>query len=131
MPIFLLVGIFGALGAVLRYSLTVLLPFTGDSFPIATVTANLLGSFAITFLIAFFSGKRRLSKKVEDAIYTGFLASFTTFSTFSAETMILLQNDAYLLAIANVLISAVGGLAIAVFGFSIGKKLSGEGGEAK
>ncbi|MFA8437805.1 fluoride efflux transporter CrcB [Pueribacillus sp. YX66] len=131
MLVFLLVGIAGAIGAVLRYSLSIYFPFAaGDTFPFATVIANLLGSLILALLISFFSGKRQLSEKVEAIIYTGLIGSFTTFSAFSVETLELLQNDAYFLAFTYVIISAVGGFLIAMFGYSIGKRFKREGGTA-
>lgn len=130
MLVFLLVGIAGAIGAVLRYSLSIYLPFAGDTFPFATVIANLLGSLILALLISFFSGKRQISEKVEAIIYTGLIGSFTTFSAFSVETLELLQNDAYFLAFTYVIISAVGGFLIAMFGYSIGKRFKREGGTA-
>lgn len=130
MPVFLLVGLAGAIGAVLRYSISIYLPFSGNMFPLATVTANLLGSFILALLIAYFSGKRQLSERVEAIIYTGLIGSFTTFSTFSVETLALLQHHAYFTAFAYVMISAVGGFMLAMLGFSIGKRAQGEGGAA-
>lgn len=130
MPVFLLVGIAGAIGSMLRYGLSLLFPFSGDSFPIATVFPNLLGSFILAYLLALFSGKRQLSEKLEAMIYIGLLGSFTTFSAFSGETVLLLQNQAYLLAFLNVFISAAGGFFAALFGFSVGKRALGEGSEA-
>lgn len=128
MPVFLLVGVAGAIGALLRYSLSFIVPFAGSMFPLATVTANLVGSFLLGLLAAFFSGKRQLSEKTEAFLYTGLIGSFTTFSTFSVETISLIHEHAYFTAIAYVIVSAVGGLFLAMLGFSIGRRPDDEGG---
>lgn len=130
MPVFLLVGLAGALGAVLRYSVSLLLPFSGSVFPFATLFTNLLGSFVLAWLIAYFSGKRQLSERVEAIIYTGLIGSFTTFSTFSVEMITLFQQSAYFSALMYGIISAVGGFMLALYGFSLGKRSQGEGGTA-
>lgn len=128
MLVYLFIGIAGAVGALLRYGISLVLPYTGDAFPFATASANLIGSFLITLLMAYFSGKKQLSAKFETALYVGFFGSFTTFSTFSVETIQLFQNKAYLLAVAYVIISAVGGFFLAAFGYYFGKRLNREGG---
>lgn len=130
MLVYLFVGIAGAVGALLRYGISLAFPFNGDAFPLATAGANLLGSFFITLLMAYFSGKKRLSEKLETALFVGFFGSFTTFSTFSVETIQLFQHQAYLLAVVYVALSVFGGFFLAFIGYEIGKRLSGQGGGA-
>lgn len=130
MVVYVFVGIAGALGALLRYGISFVFPFNGDTFPIATASANLFGSFFITLFMAYFSGKKRLPEKVAIALYVGFFGSFTTFSTFSVETIQLFQHQAYLLVALYVVISAFGGFFLAVIGYELGKRFSREGGGA-
>lgn len=130
MLVYLFVGIAGAFGALLRYGISLAFPFSGDAFPLATASANLLGSFFITLIMAYFSGKKRLSETFEIALYVGFFGSFTTFSAFSVETIQLVQHQAYFIALAYVVISAFGGFFLAVFGYELGKRLSRKGGGA-
>ncbi len=122
MPVFLLIGIAGAIGTLLRYSISLLFPLEGVAFPMATAIANLLGCFVLAWLASFYSGKRQVSEKFEAVIYTGLIGSFTTFSTFSVETIGLLQQHAYITAFAYVIVSAVGGLLLAMVGFSLGRR---------
>jgi len=130
MLVYLFIGIAGAIGALLRYSISLAFPFNGNTFPLATASANLLGSFFITLLMAYFSGKNRLPEKVEIALYVGFFGSFTTFSTFSVETIQLVQHQAYLLAVVYIVFSVFGGFFLAFIGYEIGKRLSRQGGGA-
>jgi len=81
-----LVAVGGFAGAGARYALAVALPTT---FPWGTLAANALGSFALGLLLyeAQFAGA--LSPETRLVVGTGFLSSFTTYSTFAAETVAL------------------------------------------
>ncbi|PWA10691.1 fluoride efflux transporter CrcB [Pueribacillus theae] len=129
MPVMILVGIAGAIGAVLRYGLSFLLITSRvGSFPQATLAANLIGCFLLAFFTARFMGKRELSEKIKTAVTTGLLGSFTTFSTFSVETILLFQNKGIAAAFAYIAISSAGGLLLTILGFFLGKRLDAEGG---
>ena len=86
------------------------------AFPYALLVANLSGSFAIgviaTLITERFSGNRDASL----LLTTGFLGAFTTFSSFSYDTIRLLENGAVRPAMANVLVSLVGGIVLALAG---------------
>ena len=85
----LLVGAGGALGAVGRYGLS-LLPWRGD-FPLPTLLTNLLGAVLIGF-IAGLAGRGRLPSGWTLFWKTGVCGGFTTFSTFSLESLTLLER---------------------------------------
>lgn len=87
---FLTVGAGGAIGAMLRYGLTLLL--TGQPL-IATLTANVAGSFLIGLAMGSAQGRVLLFLTV------GLCGGFTTFSTFSAQTLNLIQSGSYLSAL--------------------------------
>ena len=89
--IYLFVGIAGSLGAILRYLIGISL-FTHSSFPYATLCINLIGSFLLAWLTTRFFKRTSLSPVMKTAIATGFVGSFTTFSTLSVETVQLFQS---------------------------------------
>ena len=85
----LLVGTGGALGAMGRYGLS-LLPWRGE-FPLLTLLTNLLGAVLIGF-IAGLAGRGRLNPSAALFWKTGVCGGFTTFSTFSLESLTLLER---------------------------------------
>lgn len=98
----LAVGLGGALGAILRYLIS-LLPLKG-SFPVWTLLTNLLGAVAIGF-IAGASARGRMQDVAALFWKTGVCGGFTTFSTFSLEAYQLFQGGKYLLAVLYLLLS--------------------------
>jgi CrcB protein len=86
----LLVGAGGALGAVLRYLIS-LIPVKG-AFPTATLVTNVLGAAAIGFVVGLTLGENSLDPRGVLFLKTGVCGGFTTFSTFSLETMNLLEG---------------------------------------
>ncbi|SDM16725.1 fluoride efflux transporter CrcB [Sediminibacillus halophilus] len=115
--IYLYVGIAGSLGAMLRYGIGLAF-YQGDAvFPFSTLLINLTGSFLLAWLTGFVFTKATISTPVQSAIGTGFVGSFTTFSTLSVETVDLFQDERLLLAFLYVLISIFGGLAMSKLGY--------------
>ncbi|RKD24471.1 hypothetical protein BEP19_08775 [Ammoniphilus oxalaticus] len=112
------VGLGGFLGATLRYGINEALP-PQTGFPLATLCVNLAGCFAL----ALFATNMRLGKieHLQLAVGTGLLGAFTTFSTFSTETLSLLQNHQLGAALLYILLSVCGGIGLAYIGFQRGK----------
>ncbi len=81
---FLVVGLGGGLGAVARYGIG-LLPWRG-SFPVSTLLVNLLGAVVIGFLTGY-AVRRRMDGRLLLFLKTGMCGGFTTFSTFSLESV--------------------------------------------
>ena len=81
-----------ALGAVLRWQLGIRLNSLFPTVPPGTLAANLVGAYLIGLAIAFFSSFSALSPEWRLLIITGFCGGLTTFSTFSAELALLLQQ---------------------------------------
>lgn len=113
----LLVGIGGLLGSIARYLIAVLFAekFT-TSFPASTFTVNLLGCFLIGIIFAVSEKGNILSPEWRVFLTTGFCGGFTTFSTFSYESLRLLQDGEFLYLAINVAASVVLGLAATYLG---------------
>ena len=113
----LLVAAGGALGAVGRYGIS-LLPWKGP-FPLLTLLTNFVGAIAIGFISGLFSQKL-LGSKGKLFWQTGVCGGFTTFSTFSLETMQLLEKGNYLLGGAYALTSVI----LCLVGVTLGQLLA-------
>lgn len=120
--IYFFVGIAGTLGAILRYVIGVSL-FTNTTFPYATLIINLIGSFLLAWLTTNLFRKIPISPAFATAIGTGFVGSFTTFSTLSVETVKLFQNGNILIGLFYIIISIIGGLAMSRLGFNVNKEV--------
>ena len=120
--VYLFVGIAGSLGAILRYLLGISL-FTHSSFPYATLCINLIGSFLLAWLTTRFFKRTSLSPVMKTAIGTGFVGSFTTFSTLSVETVQLFQTGAIGLGVLYVTISIIGGFLMSTIGFKVEREV--------
>lgn len=108
----LLIAAGGALGALARYGLGVYVGGRyGDHFPLGTLMINLLGSFAIGIVFVLVVERLVLHPDWKQILMVGFLGAFTTFSTFSLETVNLLANGYPGTAFAYVLASVTGSLA--------------------
>lgn len=118
---FLYVGFAGFLGAVTRIWLgRVLINVNPNTlFPYHTLLINLIGSFLLAYFLIFIESKANISPKLKIAISTGFLGSFTTFSTFSVETIYLIQVRAYKIAIVYIALSFIGGISFALLGHKL------------
>ena len=111
-----------AVGAPLRYFLQDRIQgATGPGFPWGTLVVNLSGCFVFALLATFAEERGWLSRDARLLLLVGFLGSYTTFSTFGWETFELLRDDAVLRALANVVVSAAGGVLLAWAGTVVGR----------
>jgi CrcB protein len=116
----ILVGIGGFIGSVARYLAAVL--FAGQIssvFPFATLTVNIVGCFLIGIIFELSDRGSILSPEWRILLTTGFCGGFTTFSTFSYESLRLMQDGEYLYLAAYVLISVFVGLAATYVGITL------------
>lgn len=86
----------------------------------ATISVNLIGAFLMGYCAAHL--KDKLKPATYKAITTGFLGSFTTFSTFSKETVTLLQTSQWFLLTVYLLITIIGGFFACMLGVKVGKR---------
>lgn len=114
----------GAVGAVLRYAVSNgVHAMLGRAFPYGTLTVNVLGSLAMGFLYIMLIERLSDNLHLRASLMIGFLGAFTTFSSFSMETLNLLENGEMIKAVMNVLISVVLCLVAAWVGVIIGRQI--------
>jgi len=107
----------GALGAVARYATNIGITKIADApFPYGTMTVNIIGSFAMGMLIAFFLGSGQISNEVKMFLTVGFLGSFTTFATFSLDAMALWTQGNAIAAMTYILTSVTLSIAAVFLG---------------
>ena len=108
MKIILMVAIGGAIGAIARQqSNQLIMRVFGGEFPIGTIFVNILGSFIMGLLFELFASKITLSDEWRSLIFTGVLASFTTFSSFALDVALLSERNEYYYALCYIGMSVV------------------------
>ena len=94
----------GAAGAVMRWLMASgIQRMAGGAFPWGTFVVNALGSFLLGFLFVWLIERSSASELMRLALTVGFLGAFTTFSTYSLESIRLLQEGAFTLAFGNII----------------------------
>lgn len=125
--IFLWIALGGACGAVARYGLSeAVTAAAGDRLPWGTLAANLLGCFALGFLVEM-ARRSGLDALVVQGVGVGFLGSFTTFSTFALESWSHLDRGQWTHLAANLALNVVLGVALVVAGIAAARALLGGG----
>ncbi|WP_396221926.1 fluoride efflux transporter CrcB [Gemmatimonas sp.] len=120
MPMLLAVAAGGATGSVARYVLGTLLLRVGSGFPVSTLLINVSGSFLIGLLARLFDAPDQ-NQVLRAALTVGICGGFTTFSTFSAETVTLLQQGKAGRAALYVTVSLVLGVLATFAGLAVGR----------
>ncbi|GGK02285.1 fluoride efflux transporter CrcB [Pseudomonas matsuisoli] len=110
------IAIGASLGAWLRWFLGMKLNALFPTIPPGTVVANMVGGYIIGLAIAFLAASPSLSPEWRLLIITGFCGGLTTFSTFSAETVALIQEGRLLWALGSISLHVVGSLAMTAAG---------------
>ena len=95
--LYIYIAIGAAIGAILRHYLNVLFNPMNKLFSSGILVSNILGACLIGIALAYISENNNLDYNTKIAVTTGFLGSLTTFSAFSAEIFVLLQNSKFIL----------------------------------
>lgn len=110
------IAVGASLGAWLRWILGMKLNALFPAIPPGTVVANMVGGYIIGLAIAFLAASPTLSPEWRLLIITGFCGGLTTFSTFSAETVALIQEGRLLWALGSISLHVLGSLAMTAAG---------------
>lgn len=119
------VALGSALGGVLRYLIGAAVEARwGPGFPVGTLAINVAGSFLVVLLLDLALATPAVSAEVRGLLTVGFCGGFTTFSTFSLETMRLLNGGDYRRAGLYVGLSVIGSVAAAFLGGAAARTLA-------
>ena len=121
---YVFIAIFAILGAFARYGQTLLVQgVLGHGFPFATLSINVLGSFLMGFLFFLTLERVNLPPALRTGILTGGLGAYTTFSTFSLETLNLLEGGEWTRAVLYVAASVLLSIAAVILGAYLSRNL--------
>ena len=117
------VGIGGFTGALVRFILSGWIQkISNSTFPFGTLSVNILGSFLIGFFFLYFQ-QINLSPHQKALFITGLLGALTTFSTFSLDTVLLMQQELYLKAFSSVALNVFLSIGATLLGMMVFKKI--------
>ncbi len=120
----LLAALGGAIGSVLRYLVGVFtVRWFGPSFPWGTLAVNVVGSFIIGLTVEMIARRFNASMELRVFIVTGIIGGFTTWSSFSLDTMVLFERGAIAAAAAYVIGSLVVSFAAVFAGLALGRAM--------
>ncbi len=118
------IAVGGALGAPARYEVAQLIHVSKDGFPWATFWTNLSGAFALGLFATIVDERFRHTRYPRPFFAIGFLGAFTTFSTMSVETVLLVKHSRAAVGIGYLVLSVVAGLALCYLGIVLGRALA-------
>jgi len=116
------IGVAGFLGTIARFGLSeIASKRLGTSFPIGTLIVNVVGCFLAGILFYALQERDSVSETVRLAVMVGFLGGFTTFSAFGLQTFALLKSGEIVLALLNVAVSNLVGIAVVCAGYLLAR----------
>lgn len=118
------IAVGGAFGAAGRYATSLwIYQILGRNFPYGTLTVNVVGSFAMGFLSILLIERLNVGPELRAFLLIGFLGAYTTFSTFSIETINLITNGEIIKAGINMMLSVFVCVVACWFGMILGRQL--------
>ena len=121
---YLYIALFSIVGAFARYAQSAAVQrLLGRGFPYATLSINVLGSFLMGFLFFVTLERVTMSPELRTGLLTGGLGAYTTFSTFSIETLNLLEGGEVAKAVAYMVLSVCLGVGAAMLGAYLARNL--------
>ena len=122
MSAYLMVALGGALGAMGRFSISKYFSQYNQGFlPWATFSINLIGCFFIGLLFVILAERTNVLEAYRPLLVVGFLGAFTTFSTFSLEIVVLLNQQAWISAFSYLFLSCFCGVLATLFGIFVAR----------
>jgi CrcB protein len=118
----ILVFLGAGFGGVLRYAIGNIIKWNGTSFPWATFVVNIIGSFLIGIILAYSLKNETFTTNYKLLLTTGVCGGFTTFSALSAESLQLIKQGNWMLALAYIICSIVLGIVACGIGFQMIEK---------
>jgi fluoride exporter len=126
LKLYLIVTLGSGIGGLLRYVISdFVYKHSSSLFPYGTLTVNVLGSFILGLIIFYLDSLKLISSEMRLFLTIGLCGGLTTFSTFSYETVKLIQDSQYLLASANILLNVFVTLLAVLLAAFISKLLVG------
>jgi len=120
-----LLFITGGIGCLARFGLAgIVQRFYGGEFPLGTLAVNLSGCLMFGFVWSLAEGQLVISNESRMIILTGFMGSFTTFSTFAFESNALMRDAQWMYFTANLMLQVIVGIAAINIGMSVGRQFA-------
>ena len=122
-------GAGGALGALARYSVELAGNVGPSGFPWPTLSINVSGAFVLGLAVALLGDRARPTPYLRAFVTIGLLGGYTTFSTWTVETVVLIRHHAVWTAVVYALLTVVVGIAAVYLGGAAGRALPAGGGD--
>jgi CrcB protein len=116
----------GFMGAVLRFEIGEWMPSATEGFPWSTLLINMVGCLFLGWFMTITLQKIRLRPEIRLGLSTGLTGSFTTFSTFSVQSVDLLASGHSVMASMYIILSVVGGVGLSVLGVALARLQAGK-----
>lgn len=118
---YILIGLFGFMGAVLRFLIKSMPVWSFSQIAFSTLTINVAGSFILAFFLTITAFFKKVPRVMVAAVSVGFLGAFTTFSTFCKEAAIYILKGSFNISLVYIFLSIILGISAAFSGIYFGE----------